>query len=264
VHGIDEALSKFSLDAVVTATDNPAGPPTCSTGTIHLRHFEAWRPPGIPSSRSRRHGVRLSARRQHSSDGVRREEADALASGYEAVTPGRAHNLPTFPATVPDTTISGTTLKRPRGDYDARPDRKGGDPGRRATETAPTSDQRSCARSLQEPPLLLVDLDRRVNRSAVPMSPALVAMSASSCMALNHDVVRGDGPSTICFTARSPCEGGTSTPAGTGRIRQRLAVDHQGPLRQVVDALQDLVPVLLEERCRSRKWRPEREPMVFL
>jgi len=37
-----------------------------------------------------------------------------LASGFEAVTQVRAHNLPTFAATVPFDHIQGTTLTRPR------------------------------------------------------------------------------------------------------------------------------------------------------
>ena len=37
-----------------------------------------------------------------------------LASGFEAATQVRAHNLPTFAATVPFDHIQGTTLTRPR------------------------------------------------------------------------------------------------------------------------------------------------------
>jgi len=37
-----------------------------------------------------------------------------LASGYEAATQVRAHNLPTFPGTAPSTNIQGTTLTRPK------------------------------------------------------------------------------------------------------------------------------------------------------
>jgi hypothetical protein len=36
-----------------------------------------------------------------------------LASGYEAATQVRAHNLPTFPGTAPDTHIQGTTPTPP-------------------------------------------------------------------------------------------------------------------------------------------------------
>ena len=37
-----------------------------------------------------------------------------LASGYEAATQVRAHNLPTFPGTAPDTNIQGTDLSKPK------------------------------------------------------------------------------------------------------------------------------------------------------
>jgi len=36
-----------------------------------------------------------------------------FASGYEAATQVRAHNLPTFPGTAPNTHIQGTTLSGP-------------------------------------------------------------------------------------------------------------------------------------------------------
>src|SRR5947199_8072581 len=36
-----------------------------------------------------------------------------LASGYEAATQVRAHNLPTFPGTAPSSNIRGTTPTRP-------------------------------------------------------------------------------------------------------------------------------------------------------
>jgi hypothetical protein len=38
-----------------------------------------------------------------------------LASGFEAVTQVRAHNLPTFAPTVPFDHIAGTKLKPPHG-----------------------------------------------------------------------------------------------------------------------------------------------------
>jgi len=37
-----------------------------------------------------------------------------LASGFEAATQVRAHNLPTFPGTAPDTNIQGTSLSKPK------------------------------------------------------------------------------------------------------------------------------------------------------
>jgi len=127
VHGIDEALSKFSLDAVVTATDNPAW----ATDLLYGDHFifgtsSLAAGPGYPIIQvpaGMVFGIPLGVSFFQTAFGERK--LIALASGYEAVTQVRAHNLPTFPATVPDHNISGTTLKRPRSDYDARPDRKG-------------------------------------------------------------------------------------------------------------------------------------------
>jgi hypothetical protein len=43
-----------------------------------------------------------------------------VASGFEAVTQVRAHNLPTFADTVPDRHIQGTKLQPPRR-QNARP-----------------------------------------------------------------------------------------------------------------------------------------------
>ena len=55
VNGIDAALSQFQLDAVVSATDNPPGPLTCSTATNSSSEPQVWpRPPAIRLCRSRR------------------------------------------------------------------------------------------------------------------------------------------------------------------------------------------------------------------
>jgi amidase len=49
-----------------------------------------------------------------------------LASGFEAVTQVRAHNLPTFAATVPFNNIQGTTPRPPHRhrNYPNAPDKK--------------------------------------------------------------------------------------------------------------------------------------------
>src|SRR5438477_7795871 len=47
-----------------------------------------------------------------------------LASGYEAATQVRAHNLPTFPGTAPDTHIQGTTLSRPHHPFSKKEARR--------------------------------------------------------------------------------------------------------------------------------------------
>jgi hypothetical protein len=44
-----------------------------------------------------------------------------LASGFEAPTQVRAHNLPTFPATVPFKNIQGTNIARPNQHVDPPP-----------------------------------------------------------------------------------------------------------------------------------------------
>jgi hypothetical protein len=51
-----------------------------------------------------------------------------LASGFEAATQVRAHNLPTFADTVPFDNIQGTTVKPPHqhGAYPNAPDDKPG------------------------------------------------------------------------------------------------------------------------------------------
>jgi len=126
VHGIDEALTKFNLDAVVTATDNPAW----ATDLLYGDHFifgtsSLAAGPGYPIIQvpaGMVFGIPLGVSFFQTAFGE--QKLITLASGFEAVTQVRAHNLPTFPATVPDHNISGTTLKRPRSDYDARPDRK--------------------------------------------------------------------------------------------------------------------------------------------
>jgi len=126
VHGIDEALTKFNLDAVVTATDNPAW----ATDLLYGDHFifgtsSLAAGPGYPIIQvpaGMVFGIPLGVSFFQTAFGE--QKLITLASGFEAVTQVRAHNLPTFPATVPDHNISGTTLKRPRSDYDARPDPK--------------------------------------------------------------------------------------------------------------------------------------------
>ena len=126
VHGIDEALTKFNLDAVVTATDNPAW----ATDLLYGDHFifgtsSLAAGPGYPIIQvpaGMVFGIPLGVSFFQTAFGE--QKLITLASGFEAVTQVRAHNLPTFPATVPDHNISGTTLKRPRSDYDARPDGK--------------------------------------------------------------------------------------------------------------------------------------------
>src|SRR6266480_3267487 len=100
---LDQALSKFHLDAVVSATDNPAW----CTDLVYGDHFSFGTSglaagPGYPIVQvpaGAVFGVPLGI----SFFGTAFSEPTLirLASGYEAVTQARAHNLPTFAATAP-------------------------------------------------------------------------------------------------------------------------------------------------------------------
>jgi amidase len=128
-NGIDAALAKFNLDAVVSATDNPAW----ATDLLFGDHFIFGTsglaaapgypivqvPAGFPKlcasptqpTNCTQYGVPLGI----SFFGTAFSEPTLikLASGFEAATQVRAHNLPTFAATAPSTNIQGTTLTKP-------------------------------------------------------------------------------------------------------------------------------------------------------
>jgi amidase len=115
VNGIDAALSQFSLDAVVTATDNPPW----ATDLIFGDHFifgssGLAAPEGYPIVQVPAAMV-FGAPMGISFFGTAFSEPTLirLASGFEAATHVRAHNLPTFAPTVPFNNIAGTTLKPP-------------------------------------------------------------------------------------------------------------------------------------------------------
>jgi amidase len=115
VNGIDAALSQFHLDAVVSATDNPAW----ATDLIFGDHFIFGTSglaagPGYPIVQVPA-GMVFGAPFGVSFFGTAFSEATLikLASGFEAVTQVRKHNLPTFARTVPFDHISGTTLSPP-------------------------------------------------------------------------------------------------------------------------------------------------------
>jgi amidase len=129
VNGIDAALAQFNLDAVVSGTDNPAW----ATDLLYGDHFIFGTsglaagpgypivqvPAGFPKlcasptqpTNCTQYGVPLGI----SFFGTAFSEPTLimLASGFEAVTQVRAHNLPTFAATAPFTNIQGTTLTAP-------------------------------------------------------------------------------------------------------------------------------------------------------
>jgi amidase len=121
---MDDALARFNLDAVVSATDNPAW----ATDLLYGDHFIFGTSglaagPGYPIVQvpaGNVHGVPIGI----SFFGTAFSEPTLikLASGYEAFTQSRAKNLPTFPPTIPDTNIAGTTLTRPRRKGPRAPD----------------------------------------------------------------------------------------------------------------------------------------------
>ena len=115
VNGIDAAIAQFHLDAVVSATDNPAW----ATDLVFGDHFIFGTSglaagPGYPIVQvpaSMVFGVPMGI----SFFGTAFSEPTLikLASGFEAFTHIRADNLPTFAETVPFNNIQGTTLAPP-------------------------------------------------------------------------------------------------------------------------------------------------------
>ncbi len=129
VKGIDAALAQFNLDAVVSATDNPAW----ATDLLYGDHFifgtsSLAAGPGYPIVQVPAAFPKLCASPTQPMNctqfglplgisffGTAFSEPTLikLASGFEAATQVRAHNLPTFAATAPSTNIQGTTLTAP-------------------------------------------------------------------------------------------------------------------------------------------------------
>jgi amidase len=116
VNGIDLALSQFHLDAIVSATDNPAW----ATDLLYGDHFiygtsSLAAPEGYPIVQvpaGQVFGIPMGI----SFFGTAFSEPTLIkvASGFEAVTNIRKHNLPTFAQTVPFDHIAGTTLMPPQ------------------------------------------------------------------------------------------------------------------------------------------------------
>src|SRR3974390_1768209 len=124
VDGIDAALSQFHLDAVVSATDNPAW----ATDLYYGDHFiygtsSLAAAPGYPIIQVPAGEVLSTLPNGKAMPGggapmgisffgtaFSEPTLIRLASGFEAVTQARAHNLPTFAQTVPNYNIGGTTL----------------------------------------------------------------------------------------------------------------------------------------------------------
>ena len=115
VNGIDAAISQFHLDAVVSATDNPAW----ATDLLYGDHFifgtsGLAAAPGYPIVQVPA-GMVFGAPLGISFFGTAFSEPILIkvASGFEAATQVRAHNLPTFADTVPFRHIEGTTIQPP-------------------------------------------------------------------------------------------------------------------------------------------------------
>jgi len=116
---MDQALSMFNLDAVVSATDNPAW----ATDLVYGDHFIFGTSglaagPGYPILQvpaGEVFGVPLGI--SFFGTAFSEPKLIKLASGYEAATQARAHNLPTFAATVPFDHIKGPLQQAAAGDH---------------------------------------------------------------------------------------------------------------------------------------------------
>jgi amidase len=123
VNGIDAAISQFKLDAVVSATDNPAW----ATDLLYGDHFIFGTSglaagPGYPIVQvpaGMVFGVPLGI--SFFGTAFSEQTLIKLASGFEATTQVRAKNLPTFSPTVPFNKIQGTTVVRPKPGAPATP-----------------------------------------------------------------------------------------------------------------------------------------------
>ena len=119
VMNVDGALSAQHLDAIVSATDNPAW----STDLLYGDHFIFGTssiaaaggypivqvPAGVVSGFGVPFGISFFGTAFSEPTLIK------LASGYEAVTHARANNLPTFAATVPFNNVKGP-LQQGEGD----------------------------------------------------------------------------------------------------------------------------------------------------
>jgi amidase len=144
VNGIDAAINQFHLDAVVTATDNPAW----STDLIFGDHFifgtsGLAAPEGYPIIQVPAAMV-YGAPMGISFFGTAFSEPTLikLASGYEAFTETRAKNLPTFNRTVPFDHIQGTTLNPPKNQTVPPPSSGKAPASNNNPATAPSKEQK--------------------------------------------------------------------------------------------------------------------------
>jgi amidase len=129
VNNVDAALSSRHLDAIVSATDNPAW----ATDLIYGDHFifgtsSIAAAGGYPIVQVPAESV-FGAPMGISFFGTAFSEPTLikLASGFEAFTQARSKNLPTFALTLPSNNIQGPTLTRPHPNAAMAP----ADPNRR-------------------------------------------------------------------------------------------------------------------------------------
>jgi amidase len=122
VHGIDKALRQFNLDAIVSFTDNPAWETDLlysDTGRFYFASSGLAAAPGYPI-------IQVPATMVFGTPmgisflGTAFSEPTLikLASGFEAFTDVRAHNLPKFLDNTPSHHIQGTTPDTPVEDTD--------------------------------------------------------------------------------------------------------------------------------------------------
>jgi amidase len=124
INGIDLALSKFNLDAVVAPTDNPAW----STDLLYGDHFifgssGLGAPGGYPYIQvpaTNVFGIPLGI--TFFGTAFSEPKLITLASGFEAATQQRAKNLPNFEPTIPDDHISGEPLNLPHRKHQDAPE----------------------------------------------------------------------------------------------------------------------------------------------
>jgi amidase len=117
VNGIDLAISTYQLDAVVAPTDNPAW----STDLLYGDHFVfgssgLGAPGGYPYVQvpaANVYGIPFGL--TFFGTAFSEPKLITLASGFEAATQERAHNLPQLTPTIPDDHIQGVPLNVKHG-----------------------------------------------------------------------------------------------------------------------------------------------------
>jgi amidase len=122
INGIDKAIHDFQLDAVVSATDNPAW----ATDLLYGDHFifgtsglaAAAGYPIVQVPAAIVDGVPLGL--SFFGTAFSEPKLIKLASGFEAATQVRRHNLPTFAPYTPYTHIQGTGLNTNRPHVNGR------------------------------------------------------------------------------------------------------------------------------------------------